>query len=128
MPSGYGAFASSLINAFSILSSGFFACRASDYDCSHCHVFCDLHCRTRDISYSIRCDLLSFAKAYHSLSMFFLTVYLLFYRLAQFVSHRFDQLFNLLLYVLSGLTIIYLCAYIYLVFIKTNVAAFPKTF
>lgn len=60
--------------------------------------------------------------------LFLLTVYLLFYRLAQFVSHRFDQLFNLLLYVLSGLTIIYLCAYIYLVFIKTNVAAFPKTF
>ena len=60
--------------------------------------------------------------------LFLLTVYLLLYRLAQLVSHRFDQLFKLLLYVLSGLTIFYLCAYIYVVFIKTNVAAFPKTF
>ncbi|MEF9955912.1 MAG: hypothetical protein RR677_05840 [Acinetobacter sp.] len=60
--------------------------------------------------------------------LFLLTVYLLLYRLAQLVSHRFDQLFKLLLYVLSGLTIFYLCAYIYVVFIKTNVAAFPKIF
>lgn len=60
--------------------------------------------------------------------LFLLASCLVIYGIAYFSPRLFKQLLKTLFFVLTGLCIYYLCVLVYLVFIKTNVAAFPKTF